>query len=107
MYIEWITAGVEAVKEHYVECRRSHIGRPMRVAYVHVRLVTDNALAREIAQSYEEDDIADTDAKEIRTIDQMSMNTSEDIYEDICGHDRDIDDKDELRPIGTVSSLLI
>lgn len=49
--IKWITATVTEPRTHFVECRRSNKGRPMRVAYEHVRLVPSGDLAKEITES--------------------------------------------------------
>lgn len=77
----------------------------MRVAYEHIRFVPNNEIAKEIAEGYVEDEIANTDHGTIKKIDQMSVNTKYDLYEEIFGHDRDPEDMEELRQFGAVSSL--
>lgn len=66
--VEWISATVITAKEHFVECRRSEKGRPMRVAYEHIRLVPSNYLEREIVEPYFEDDISEMKARKMQTI---------------------------------------
>lgn len=83
--VKWITATVIDAKEHFVECRRSHRGPPMRVAYEHVRLVPSNELAKQISESFIEEDIADADANNVRTIEEMTSKDKDNVYEDIFG----------------------
>lgn len=92
--VEWITATVVEPKECFVECRSSQKGRPMRVAYEHIRLVPSNEIAKEITQNLLEDYMAETDPKDIKTIEQM---TDDDryLYEDVFGTDSDIE-KEEV-----------
>lgn len=106
MDVEWIVAKVENVREHYMECRRSNKGKPMRVAYEHIRLVPNNELAKAIVQSTLEDDIAETDTSELKTMEEMILDDHHDIYEEILGNDSDMEDVKDLKPIGASSSLL-
>lgn len=46
----WIRATVVGTTEHTVICRRKEKGAPMNVAYGDVRILPDNALAKELAQ---------------------------------------------------------
>lgn len=101
---EWITATVFNPKEHFVECKRSQKGRPMRVAYEQVRIVPSNEIAKEILESFLEDYIADNQHEDLKTIDQMTEHdntTDNDTYKEIFGSDSDTDDDEDLQPIGT------
>lgn len=104
--VEWITATVMEAKEHFVECRRSQKGRPMRVAYEHVRLMPSGDLAKEITEGSLEEFISETDTSTIKTIDDMTSHRNEDIYADIFGSDNESDEDDELQPIGTARAML-
>lgn len=105
--VEWITATVIEAKEHYVECLRSARGRPMRVAYEHIRLVPSDELAKEITESYLEDEIADTDTTGLKTLESLDRDDdSSNAYEDIPGTDTDMDDIEKPRSLDTSTSLM-
>lgn len=103
--IQWVTATVEKVRDHFVECRRSRKGPPMRVAFEHIRLIPSSSLAREITETYLEDEISEQDTNDIKTIEEMSTTDTDNIYTDIFGDESDTDEEEELKPIGTAASL--
>lgn len=64
--VEWVEAQVVRPLQHYVECRRSGRGPLMRVAYEHLRIKPQSALAQDMAKKSLEDELAD-----IRFMDKM------------------------------------
>lgn len=104
--VEWITETVIDAKEHYVECRRHRKRRPLRVAFEHIRLVSSKERAKQIYESFMEEDIAETDRNGLKPIEKMTDSDEKDLYEDILGTETDNDDDEELRPIGTTNSML-
>lgn len=69
----WITATVEEAKQHYVECRMSKKGKPMRVAYEHVSFFPFNELAEEFAECYVEDDITESDRDLLEHLNELTV----------------------------------
>lgn len=64
----------------------------MRVSQDSIRLVPDNAFIAEISEMYMEDDIADSDQMDIKTIDKMTAEPKNDSQDGIFGDDRKLDD---------------
>lgn len=104
--VKWVTSTVINAKEHFDECRRSHIGPPMRVAYEHVRLVPSNEISNKISESLIEEYIADIDTNNVRTLEGMSSQKNHNVYQDIFGTESESDEDKELEPIGTERSML-
>lgn len=78
----------------------------MRVAYEHIRLIPSDDLEKEITGSYLEEDIVDINHEELRTPESIESNETETLYKEIFGTDSDIEDGEELKPIGVASTLL-
>lgn len=104
--VDGIAATVIATRENYVECRRSTKGRTMRVAYEHIRLIPSNKLAKAITETYLEDDIANENPHELKSLKELEVGKEKDIYSEIFGDDSDLDEEEELKPIGSASTIL-
>lgn len=95
----WVEATVIDTSPHYVKCRRSQRGRPMTVAYEHVRIAPNNKLARELLENSLEEQIALPDNSA-----NIDNRNNENMLEEIFGSD--CDDEEEIDPIGTEQSLM-
>lgn len=69
------------------------------------RLIPSNKLAREITETYLKDAISSQDEVKLKTIEEMSITVREDIYQKIFGDESDVEQEEELKPIGKAASL--
>lgn len=95
--IRWIAATVQEAREHYVLCRRSDKGPPMKIAYEHIRLQPRDDLTRELCEYSLEDELSsirfDDDFDDTEEVVDPD-NSDERILKDIFGSDGESEEED-------------
>lgn len=100
--VRWVAATVEKAERHFVRCRRSSRGPPMKVAYEHVRLKPQGELTAELSEKSLEDELHDVQFNQTVDAPEGDVDEDSDVMRDIFGSDSE----EQEVGIGTRTSFL-